>query len=111
MFFNAVATRPKLCKFAYIGQAVLIHNLNSQNQLIPVSSMWPIGSLVTGLYSNHMNCAICRKTSTEKWQLVAKNRKLFCFIRMWNKEQNLLLSILASRDFAMSGKFSPLPAK
>ena len=27
------------------------------------------------------------------------------------KELNSLLSILASHDFAMSGKFSPLPAK
>ena len=46
MFFKAVATRSQLCKFAYIGQAVLIPNLNAQKQLMPVSSMWPIGSLV-----------------------------------------------------------------
>ena len=38
--------------------------------------------------------------ATEEWQLVAWNRKLFAFI-----------PTLASRDFAMSGKFSPLPAK
>ena len=44
--------------------------------------------------------AICGKTSTEKWQLVAQNRKLFCFH-----------PILTSRYFAMCGKFSLLPAK
>ena len=44
----------------------------------------------------------------KKWQLVPWNRKQFCFIS-W--ELNSLLSCVVSCDFAMSGKFSPLPAK
>ena len=35
--------------------------------------------------------AICGKTSTEKWQLVAWNRKPFCFIRIWSKVHHVTL--------------------
>ena len=47
MFFKAVATRSQLCKFAYIWQTVIISDLNAEKELMPVSSMWPIGPLVS----------------------------------------------------------------
>ena len=69
----------------------------------------------TSFKSRESLCAICRKTSKLKngnlWLKTGNCSVLFCFIRIWSKELNSLLSILASRDFSNVRQFSPFPAK
>ena len=82
------------------------------NPTIPATTLREFPS-VTPQSSQDLKAFLChmQEDLNRKMATCGLKQEAFLLIIMWRKELNSLLSMLASRDFAISGKFSPLPAK
>ena len=103
-FFKAVPTRSQLCKFAYIGQAVLlIPSLNVQNQLMPVSSMWPMWPLVSNGFAVFCSSEVVILTSNQNFNAKSGRNRNCVFSFPWESQDYKIVYFFCTyRIFAIT---------